>query len=121
MTKAGLVLGMICRRYHFVSKSCIDGLKRLVVNIMLPTAVFHSLATTVFALQMFFNVGVMFVVLCITFTLGFILRPLVDKPYNRYLPFAVSVYEGGMIGYSLYTGLVGTENLSSASWLALAV
>ncbi len=115
-----IVLGMICRRYNFVSKSCIDGLKRLVVNIMLPTAVFHSLATTVFTPQMFLNVGVMFAVLCITFALGFVMRPLVDKPYNRYLPFAVSVYEGGMIGYSLYTGLVGAENLSVIAVIDIA-
>ena len=54
----------------------------------------------------------MFTVMALTFGLGFLLRPAIGKPYNKYLPFVVSVYEGGMIAYPLYTSLVGAENLS---------
>ena len=54
----------------------------------------------------------MFVILCVTFILGFVLKHFIRKPYDKYLPFIACGYEGGMIGYSLYTGLVGVENLS---------
>ena len=62
----------------------------------------------------------MFVILCVTFILGFVLKHFIRKPYDKYLPFIACGYEGGMIGYSLYTGLVGVENLSVIAVIDIA-
>lgn len=107
-----LGLGMVFKKKNLLSRGCIDGLKFLVVKIMLPIAVFHGLATATYGGYTVISVGILFAVMLITFLLGFALRPLVEKPYSKYLPFVVSVYEGGMIAYPLYASLVGVENLS---------
>ena len=62
----------------------------------------------------------MFVILRVTFILGFVLKHFIRKPYDKYLPFIACGYEGGMIGYSLYTGLVGVENLSVIAVIDIA-
>lgn len=94
--------------------------KKIVVNIKLPIAVFHGLATSVLGKETIFNIGMMFVILCVTFILGFVLKHFIRKPYDKYLPFIACGYEGGMIGYSLYTGLVGVENLSVIAVIDIA-
>lgn len=113
-------LGMICRKSNYISADCVDGIKKIVVNIMLPIAVFHGLATSVMGKETIFNIGMMFVILCVTFILGFVLKHFIRKPYDKYLPFIACGYEGGMIGYSLYTGLVGVENLSVIAAIDIA-
>ena len=40
--------------------------------------------------------------------------------YRKYLPFMVSVYEGGSMAYPLYTSLCGAENLSQIAVLDIA-
>lgn len=115
-----LFLGMICRKSNYISADCVDGIKKIVVNIMLPITVFHGLATSVLGKETIFNIGMMFVILCATFILGFALKHFIRKPYDKYLPFIACGYEGGMIGYSLYTGLVGAENLSVIAVIDIA-
>ena len=115
-----LFLGMICRKSNYISADCVDGIKKIVVNIKLPIAVFHGLATSVLGKETIFNIGMMFVILCVTFILGFVLKHFIRKPYDKYLPFIACGYEGGMIGYSLYTGLVGVENLSVIAVIDIA-
>lgn len=107
-----MAIGMFCKSRKLITKSCIDGMKFLVVNIMLPVAVFHGLSTASFTKASVSSIGLMLFIMIVTFLLGFALRPLVDAPYNRYLPFFTCAYEGGMIAYPLYTSLVGMENLS---------
>ena len=90
------------------------------IQLKLPIAVFHGLATSVLGKETIFNIGMMFVILCVTFILGFVLKHFIRKPYDKYLPFIACGYEGGMIGYSLYTGLVGVENLSVIAVIDIA-
>ena len=44
----------------------------------------------------------------------------VEEPFRKYVPFMVSVYEGGMMAYPLYTFLCGMENLSRIALLDIA-
>ena len=63
----------------------------------------------------------MFVMLVVSFSIGFLLRPLMPaERYRKYLPFMVSVYEGGSMAYPLYTSLCGAENLSQIAVLDIA-
>ena len=112
-----LALGVICRRRGWITASCVEGMKFLVVKVMIPVAVFHGLATGSFGEGTLISVGILFAVMLITFLLGFALRPLVEAPFNRYLPFVVSVYEGSMMAYPLYASLAGTENL----WIMVTI
>ena len=86
-----LVLGMACRKLKLLTKSGIDNMKLLVTNIMLPVAIFHALATADYSVETWKLVG-----------------------------FMVSVYEGGLMAYPLYTSLCGQENLSQIAVLDIA-
>ena len=59
----------------------------------------------------------MFVMLVVSFGAGFLLKPLMNGEYCKYLPFMVSVYEGGLMAYPLYTSLCEQENLSQIAVL----
>lgn len=115
-----LILGMVCRKRRLLTKGGIDNMKMLVTNIMLPVAIFHALATADYSLETGKLVGIMFVMLLLSFGMGFVLRPFMDDKYRKYLPFMVSVYEGGLMAYPLYTSLCGQENLSQIAVLDIA-
>ena len=107
-----LVLGMACRKLKLLTKSGIDNMKLLVTNIMLPVAIFHALATADYSVETW--------KLVVSFGVGFLLKPLMNGEYRKYLPFMVSVYEGGLMAYPLYTSLCGQENLSQIAVLDIA-
>lgn len=117
---AMLILGMVCRKRKLLTKGGIDNMKMLVTNIMLPVAIFHALATADYSLETGKLVGIMFVMLLLSFGMGFVLRPFMEDKYRKYLPFMVSVYEGGLMAYPLYTSLCGQENLSQIAVLDIA-
>ncbi len=115
-----LFLGMACKRSKLLTKSGIDNMKMLVTNIMLPVAIFHALATADYSLETGKMVLIMFVMLVVSFGIGFLMRPLMTSTYRKYLPFMVSIYEGGLMAYPLYTSLCGQENLSQIAVLDIA-
>ena len=116
-----ILLGMACRKWKLLNQNGIDNMKVLVTQIMLPVAIFHALATADYNKETGILVGIMFVMLVISFSLGFAMRPLMpEQRYRKYLPFMVSVYEGGSMAYPLYTSLCGAENLSQIAVLDIA-
>ena len=115
-----IVLGILCRQWQLLNKNGIDNMKALVTNIMLPVAIFHALATSDYGTETAKLVGIMFVMLVVSFCIGFLMKPLMTEHYRKYLPFMVSVYEGGSMAYPLYTSLCGAENLSQIAVLDIA-
>ena len=97
-----ILLGMACKRLKLLDQNGINNMKLLVTQIMLPVAIFHALATADYNKETGILVGIMFVMLVVSFSIGFLLRPLMPaERYQKYLPFMVSVYEGGSMAYPL--------------------
>ena len=116
-----ILLGMACKRLKLLDQNGINNMKLLVTQIMLPVAIFQALATAEYNKETGILVGIMFVMLVVSFSIGFLLRPLMPaERYRKYLPFMVSVYEGGSMAYPLYTSLCGAENLSQIAVLDIA-
>ena len=115
-----IILGILCRKWKLLNKNGIDNMKALVTNIMLPVAIFHALATSDYGAEKAKLVGIMFIMLVVSFGIGFLMKPLMTENYRKYLPFMVSVYEGGSMAYPLYTSLCGQENLSQIAVLDIA-
>ena len=115
-----LALGAFCRKRGLLTQQGIGNLKFLVTNIMLPVAVFHALATAEYSYGTLVLVGIMLAALVVPFAVGFLLRPLMDTAYRKYLPFMVSVYEGGLMAYPLFANLCGQEHLSQIAVLDIA-
>ena len=115
-----IILGILCRKWKLLNKNGIDSMKALVTNIMLPVAIFHALATSDYGAETAKLVGIMFIMLVVSFGIGFLMKPLMTENYRKYLPFMVSVYEGGSMAYPLYTSLCGQDNLSQIAVLDIA-
>lgn len=115
-----IILGILCRKWKLLNKNGIDSMKALVTNIMLPVAIFHALATSDYGAETAKLVGIMLIMLVVSFGIGFLMKPLMTENYRKYLPFMVSVYEGGSMAYPLYTSLCGQDNLSQIAVLDIA-
>lgn len=115
-----IILGILCRKWKLLNKTGIDSMKALVTNIMLPVAIFHALATSDYGAETAKLVGIMLIMLVVSFGIGFLMKPLMTENYRKYLPFMVSVYEGGSMAYPLYTSLCGQDNLSQIAVLDIA-
>ena len=114
-----MALGYILRRTRVFSDQGIGELKFLVTKIILPVAIFHALSTAEYSRQVWQQVAIMFVMMAVSFGIGYLLRLLMREPFRKYVPFMVSVYEGGMMAYPLYTHLCGMENLSHIALLGI--
>lgn len=114
-----IILGILCRKWKLLNKNGIDNMKALVTNIMLPVAIFHALATSDYGAETAKLVGIMFIMLVVSFSIGFLMKPLMTENYRKYLPFMVSVYEGGSMAYPLYTSLCGQETCHRSQFLIL--
>lgn len=115
-----IILGMLCRKWKILTGEGVANMKVLVTNVMLPVAIFHALATAEYNKETGILILIMLVMLIVSFSLGFVLKPFLKGKYQRYLPFMVSVYEGGLMAYPLYTSLCGSENLSHVAVLDIA-
>ena len=115
-----IILGMLCRKWKLLDQNGVNNMKTLVTNIMLPVAIFHALATAKYSGKIGTLVLIMFIMLLISFGVGFLLKRFMEEPYKKYLPFLVCIYEGGMMAYPLYTSLCGSENLSQIAVLDIA-
>ena len=115
-----IILGMLCRNWKILTGEGVANMKVLVTNVMLPVAIFHALATAEYNKETGILILIMLVMLIVSFSLGFVLKPFLKGKYQRYLPFMVSVYEGGLMAYPLYTSLCGSENLSHVAVLDIA-
>ena len=89
-----IVVGMLCRKWKILTRDGINNMKVLVTNVMLPVAIFHALATAEYNKETGILILIMFVMLVVSFGLGFLLKPFLKGTYQKYLPFMVSVYEG---------------------------
>ena len=63
-----ILLGMACKRLKLLDQNGINNMKVLVTQIMLPVAIFHALATAEYNKETGILVGIMFVMLVISFS-----------------------------------------------------
>jgi hypothetical protein len=103
-------LGAVFRRTGFLSGAAIDGLRKLVLNVTLPAALFLAFLGTELEAQ--------YAVIIIS-VFGACLLMLAAGPWLRRgvgvrseaMPSLMAGFEAGMIGYALYTAIFGAENL----------
>jgi predicted permease len=103
-------LGALFRRYGFLTPAAIDGLRKLVLNVTLPAALFLAFLRTELEAQ--------YAIIIIS-VFGACLLMLAAGPWLRRgagigseaMPSLMAGFEAGMIGYALYTAIFGAENL----------
>lgn len=115
---AALFLGVLCRRKNVFTRSGIDALKKLAVDIALPAVIFSALATADYRSGALLIPVVMYALCTAALGLGFLLRRLfrIESPL---MPFLMTGFEAGMIGYGLFALLYPNESGSAFAILDL--
>lgn len=109
-----LLVGMLMREKKLISQSGIAGLQALVMNVTLPAALFGNFYKTSVSAKELVLPLTMFVAVAGGIFLGKALCRLFRQK-NGYLPFMLSGYEAGMLGFALMTILAG--NITSFAML----
>ena len=94
-------LGYLCKRKAVFSPEGLKGLKAVVGNVTLPAVVLYAFLTAEYSDKIALTFLVVFLSCVLGLLAGFALRRFV-KPYGKFLPFLVTNFEGGMMGYTLF-------------------
>lgn len=104
-----IVLGNLLKKIEFFKQNTIDDLKKFIVNISLPALLFIAFTGTKFESKyLLICVAVFFTCIFMLFS-GIFLKKLF-KSDNRYFPAVFASFETGMIGYSIFVTVFGSEN-----------
>ena len=105
-----IVIGALLRKTGFFKQDLVSGLKKIVVNISLPAVLFLTFAETTFESRYLLIFLSVFLVCGIMLFLGTGIKRLF-KQSNKYYPALFSGFETGMMGYSLFLAVYGSENI----------
>lgn len=102
---AMLIMGIIFQKTGFISETGIDDIKKYITKIALPVTIFHAMSIATLNKDTIYIIIAMFFMLSVAMIIGFLLRPLMPEPYKAYLPFMITLFEGGLFSYPLYQNL----------------
>lgn len=103
-------LGAWTRRSQFLTERAIDDLRKIVVNLALPSVLFISFLNIEMQTK-YLVIFVLVAALCIAlYLLGLALRRRLNVPHP-YFPFLMTGFEYGMLGVSLFGSAYGLENI----------
>ena len=94
-------LGYLCKRKQIFGLEGLKGLKAVVGNVTLPAVLFYAFFTAEYSGRIALTFVTVFLSCGLGLAAGFALRRFV-KPYGKFLPFLVTNFEGGMLGYALF-------------------
>ena len=109
---AMILIGMLLREKNVLNSKSVEGLQALVMNVTLPISLFGTFYKTSLSL----DVSVLPAILFVLVVAGIFLGKFMSKLFrlsDRYMPFMLSGYENGMLGYALLAILAGAEGTKS--------
>ncbi|MCR5108464.1 MAG: hypothetical protein K6B28_09905 [Lachnospiraceae bacterium] len=112
-----LAIGVLCRRTALLSREGINALKNVAVNICLTAVMLNAFASMRYSANNIILTLMMFLI-CL---LGWALGKLINRFFKTspFLPFLTTGFEAGMLGYSLFTILYGSERISEFACIDL--
>ncbi len=112
------LIGALLRKIDFFKAEVVAGLKKLVVNITLPSLLFLAFASSNLKLFHLLVVGAIFLVCLAMLYLGRGIGKAIRVP-SPYFPFLLAGFETGMLGYAIYTTVVGLEHIDKLALIDL--
>ena len=103
-----IVLGSISKKKNWFDKNGLNGIKAVISKITIPVVLFLAFYSVEYSFKSIVLLVVMFTVCCLALGAGFLTKNLVGNG-SQLMPFLLSGYEAGMLGYALFTLLVGAE------------
>lgn len=107
-----LFIGILCRKKSILSREGIDALKKLAVDITLPAVLFSAFATAEYTAKSMLVPLFVFALCVAALGLGFLLKKL-TKCESRLMPYLMTGFEAGMLGYGLFALLYPSQSSSS--------
>lgn len=114
-----VLIGLFCKKTSMITAEGMEGLKILATNVMLPMLLFHTLATTKYTSVTVYIIGIILLELSVTFVIGIFIKKAIPS-MGIFFPFLITSFEGGMMGYPLYTVLCGESQLFNIATLDIA-
>ncbi len=105
-----ILLGVLLRRLRFVRPETVGDLRRLIVNVTLPAALFLAFAQVTIEAQYLLIVVVVFTACLVVWLLGRRLGPAV-RVQSPYFPALLTGFEAGMMGYAIFGAVYGQQNI----------
>ncbi len=115
---AFVLLGVLCRSRGFIKRDTIEGLKWLIVNILLPGVLFTSFLFARIELSLLLVAAAVFASNLLMFGAGKLASPLL-KNGRRYIQFLSGGMEYGMLGLALFSSLYGVKGVEYISLVDL--
>ena len=95
------ILGWFCHYRNIISAQGLKGIKDLVSSVLLPVVLFNAFFTAEYSGKIALTFGTVYVACAAGLAAGFFLRRFV-RGHGRFLPFLITNFEGGMMGYALF-------------------
>ena len=95
------ILGWFCHYRNIITPQGLKGIKDLVSSVLLPVVLFNAFFTAEYSGKIALTFGTVYVACAAGLAAGFLLRRFV-RGRGRFLPFLVTNFEGGMMGYALF-------------------
>lgn len=105
-----LAFGSLLRQKNLITREGIDALKNVVVNITLPAVMLNAFATMTYSGKNVILTLLMFGICVLGWFFGKLLKEVLHME-SKFIPFLTTGFEAGMLGYSLFPLLYGSENI----------
>ncbi len=106
-----LLLGRLCAVKNILNDERHAGLRAIIGDILLPVVLFQAFFTAEYGGKLLLVFALVFAGCGLALAAGFLLKRFV-RPYDRFMPLLMTSFEGGMLGYALYTLLAGPGHTS---------
>jgi predicted permease len=105
-----LLLGYLLGRLDFLAPKTLEELKKLVINLTLPAALFLAFARVSLEARLLIIPGAIFVACLLVLIAS---RRATPRAWSerRYCPYLMTGVEAGMLGYAIFGAVYGQENL----------
>ncbi len=113
-----LAVGMVFRSKGFLSREGVDTLKKVVINLTLPVALFSAFATAEYDFTSVMIPTAVFIANGAMLALGYLAKKWL-KTADRLTPFLSTCFEAGMLGLPLFPLLFPGESVSKFAILML--
>lgn len=113
-----LGIGVICRKAAILSRAGVDALKKVAVDITLPAVLLSAFASAEYSPTRMVIPLMLFLVCGAALILGYAAKRFF-KNGGRLIPYLMTGFEGGMLGYGLFALLYPNEPTSSFALIDL--
>jgi predicted permease len=106
-----IALGYLCKKKKFFDENGLHGLKSLISNITIPVVLFLAFYKANYSSTTIIAFVIVYICSVLALGFGYLTRKLIGS-HSKLMPFLLSGFEAGMLGYALFALLVGPENRS---------